>query len=78
MGFALITHPARFRPTWTGLLAPMEIPESKIGLAVAQGWIVIARDSDVYAPVVEVPAQSNPRRQVHGYGAVRDTGEDET
>lgn len=43
-GWALITHPVQLRH---GVACPLRILESALPQARAQGWIVLARDSDV-------------------------------
>ena len=59
---ALIIHPARFDDTRECLLqGPIDCPESKLPIALAQGWIVLVKESDVMSHV-EVPVQSNPVR----------------
>lgn len=73
MGFALITHPARFRPIWRGLMAPMVVNESSLPIALAQGWMVLARDSDVLQVNIDANLQRNPNR-AHGYGYTEDDG----
>ena len=69
---ALIVHPehlAMFRRHGR-IIAPMDIDEASIPVAVAQGWIVLGRDSDI-RPQINVNVQSNPQRE-HGYGVTRD------
>lgn len=65
MRWALVFHPEHepFYLHGQIRLQPMEIPEDRIAVAVAQGWIVLVTDTEVFeTPMVDVPAQSNPRR----------------
>ncbi len=68
MQWALITHPEQL-VTHNGRLRllkpPMSIAESCLPAATAQGWIVLAKDSDVPA-LPRVPSKVNPRRIQHG------------
>ena len=60
MRWALIAHLGQFI---RGKLVqtPIHIAEAAIPTAVAQEWIVLARDSDL-EPAAPVNVQSNPRR----------------
>ena len=58
--WALMTHPEQWRRGQL-LIAPLTILEHCVPAAVAQGWIVLVRESDLLPPL-EVPVQSNPRR----------------
>ena len=76
MRWALIAHSNQFRKGYL-VQAPKNIPEDAVPAALAQEWIVLARDSQVYGDRVlyalmppDVPLQSNPRR------TDADTGED--
>ena len=72
MYWALITHPDQ----WIRgrlVVPPKHIAEACVPAAVAQGWIVLARDSDL---IPDVPMQRNPNRirwRAHGYGYTGDT-----
>ena len=61
MHWALVSHPAQLLPNGRLLLPPLAVAESCVATAVEQGWIVIARDSDVEL-VPDAPLLSNPRR----------------
>ena len=68
MHWAIIAHPEQFI---RGRLvnSPKAIAEACVPAAVAQGWIVLARDSALRR--ADVPMQRNPnrlRRREHGYG----------
>ena len=69
MFWAVIAHPEQFIQGRL-VVAPKAIAEACLPAAVAQGWIVLARDSDVVtAPIT--PTQRNPNRirwREHGYG----------
>ena len=41
---------------------PRPIPEDALPVALAQGWILLGRDSDVYAAPSKVNVQRNPNR----------------
>lgn len=61
MRAALMVHPANIRHDGRLLQAPMDIPEDSIQVAMAQGWMLLASDSDVLQPEI-LPLHSNPRR----------------
>ena len=67
MHWAVIAHPDQFIRGRL-VVAPKQIAEACVPAAVAQGWIVLARDSDL---TPDVPMQRNPNRirwREHGYG----------
>ena len=79
MRWALITHPEH----WRGgrlIQSPTFTDEHLLRVALEQGWIVLARESDIYAeplpaPKMDMNLLSNPRRESrrdHGYGHVED------
>lgn len=77
---ALITHPEHlaFFRRFGRVFQPMDIPASCVEVARSQGWIVIGTDTEVLDKrLFDVPAQSNPHRESHGYGVVRDNDETE-
>lgn len=63
MQWAILFYRGRMGPIWQDLA---EADEWAIATAVAQGWEVLARDSDILAAssLGLDPAQSNPRRDV--------------
>lgn len=61
--FALVFHPEQERAEGRLLQTPMAILERCVPTAEAQDWIVLARDSDVVAPGVNLNLQSNPVRR---------------
>lgn len=71
MRWTVIAHPDQYIK---GCLVqtPKCISEEAVPAAVAQGWMVLARDTGIYddrmlkalAPI-DVPLHSNPRRQKH-------------
>ena len=61
MRWALIAHPGQFIKGHL-VQTPMLIAEAAIPIAVAQEWIVLATESDVVEPVVDMTLLSNPRR----------------
>lgn len=70
MRWAIIAHPDQYI---NGRLVqtPRLVPEDALPVAVAQEWIVLARDSQVEPVHTDANLQSNPRRP-HGYGAVEE------
>lgn len=62
MRWALVWHVEQER-AMGNLIVPMQISERSIPTAEEQGWMVLARDSDILGPV-HVPVQSNPRKVV--------------
>ena len=67
MRWALIAHPGQYLKGHL-VQTPMLIAEAAVPTAVAQEWIVLAKDSEM-EPNMDVNVQSNPRR-------VMDDGED--
>lgn len=74
MRWALVSHPNQYI---RGRLVqtPRNISEAAVPIAVAQGWVVLARDTGIYdnrtlkvLQPVDVPAQSNPRRHTDDIG----------
>lgn len=67
MRWAVVAHPDQFIK---GRLVqtPRAIPEDSLPIAIGQGWIVLASDTDLVPAVnVEPNLQSNPSRIVdHG------------
>jgi len=67
MGWALLTHPERFKATFRRQLAPLLVDEAAIPVATSQGWQVLIAERDVSPPNVNVNVQSNPIRNAdHG------------
>ena len=68
MHWALIAHPEQFIRGRL-VVPPKAIAEACVPAAVAQGWIVLARDSTLMR--ADLPMQRSPnrlRRRDHGYG----------
>ena len=65
MRWAVIAHPDQ----WIRgrlVVAPKKIAEACLPAAVAQGWIVLARDSDLTVPPTRLSHRMRWRE--HGYG----------
>ena len=58
--FALVAFPAA---TVNGMPIIIDITEDAVPAAVARNWIVLGRDSQMFAESTTSPAQSNPRRR---------------
>ncbi len=52
MEWAVVTHPDHIKPLPNGqfvlMVPPLQIAEHCLLAATGQGWVVLARDSDVY------------------------------
>ena len=62
MRYAILSHPEQWI-TDRLALSPICLAEACVPAAVAQGWIVLARDSACPVKHMDLPAQSNPRRR---------------
>lgn len=61
MFWVLIAHPDQYLEGRL-LQTPDLIPETAVPIAVAQGWIVVARDRDLAPVNIDVNLHSNPHR----------------